>query len=74
MNKEEIPIEYYLTKNGKVVKFVRYDELYKYKQVIDKIKDICLENMYVDDRGGEPEKVERDIRPSKILELLEEIE
>ena len=46
----------------------------KQKEILDKIKDICLENMYVDDRGGEPEKVERDIRPSKILELLEEIE
>lgn len=50
------------------------DKLNKQKEVLDKIKDICLENMYVDDRGGEPEKVERDIRPSKILELLEEIE
>lgn len=46
----------------------------KYKQVIDKIKDICLENMYIDDRGEEVESIERDIKPSEILELLEKIE
>ena len=46
MNKEEIPIEYYLTKNGEVIKFVRYDELDKYKQVLNKIKDLLKEYKY----------------------------
>ena len=39
MSEEEIPIEYYLTKNEEVVKFVKYDELDKYKKVLDKIKE-----------------------------------
>lgn len=46
----------------------------KYKIILDKIKDKCLENMYIDDRGEEVESIERDIKPSEILELLEEIE
>lgn len=48
-------------------------QLNKQKKVLDKIKDKCLENMYIDDRGEEVESIERNIKPSEILELLEEI-
>lgn len=67
MNKEEIPIEYYLTKNGEVVKFVRYDELNKYKQVIDKIKEYIKVNM--EEYGGDIY-----LTCKEINDLLEEIE
>ena len=32
-----------INKNGEVIKFVRYDELDKYKEVLDKIKEIVNE-------------------------------
>ena len=50
------------------------NRLSKCEKKLDKIKDKCLENMYIDDRGEEVESIERDIKPSEILELLEEIE
>ena len=49
-------------------------ELDKYKIVLDKIKDFCMNYIYIDDRGEELEELEKYIDPKDILELLEEIE
>lgn len=74
MNKEEIPIEYYLTKNGEVIKFVRYDELDKYKQVLDKIRNCMLKDILILKGTRKMSNEEMIIRLEATLKILEEIE
>jgi ribonuclease HII len=53
---------------------IKQNKINKQKEVLDKIKDFCMNYIYIDDRGEELEELEKYIDPKDILELLEEIE
>jgi hypothetical protein len=73
MNKE-IPIALFKTEDNKFIKYVRYEELNKYKEVLDKIKEYIKDNACYD---KDIKQCCRDLLTNEcdyILEILEEIE